>query len=113
MRLVLLTVFATPLLVGQMCAPGRALPDGVISGTLDDSSCQLSDSTAYASYRIDLPTRGKIDIALTTTQDFVLLLRDGTGALAATGIGIHRTLEAGPYTLLVDARVPGQVGDYS
>jgi len=113
MRLVLLTVFGTPLLFGQMCAPGRALPDGVITGKLDDSSCQLSDSTAYASYRLDLPKRGKLDIALTTTQDFVLLLRDGTGALTATGTGIHRTVEAGPYTLLVDARIPGQVGDYS
>jgi hypothetical protein len=113
MRLVLLTVFGTPLLFGQMCAPGRALPDGVISGTLDDSSCQLSDSTAYASYRLDLPKRGKLDVALSTTQDFVLLLRDGTGALTASGTAIHRTVEAGAYTLLVDARVPGQVGDYS
>jgi len=116
MRLVLLTVLGTPLLFGQMCAPGRVVPSGVISGTLDDSSCQLSDATAYASYRLDLPARGSLDIALTTTQDFVLLLRDGTGALAASGnaaSGIHRTLESGPYTLLVDARIPGQVGDYS
>jgi hypothetical protein len=113
MRLVLLMVLGIPLLFGQMCAPVRALPDGVISGTLDDSSCQLSDATAYASYRLDLPARGTVDIQLTTTQDFVLLLRDGTGALTASGPSIHRTLEAGVYTFLVDARVPGQVGDYS
>jgi len=113
MRLALLMVVGTPLLFGQMCAPVRALPDGVISGSLDDSSCQLSDSTAYASYRLDLPAGGKIDLALTTTQDFVLLLRDSTGALSATGPAIHRTVEAGSYTILIDARVPGQVGDYS
>jgi hypothetical protein len=113
MRLALLFGIFGALGFGQVCVTGRALPTGVITGTLDNSSCQLSDATAYASYRLDLPVRGKIDIALTTTQDFVLILRDGTGARLDGGAAIRRSIEAGSYTLLVDARVPGQVGDYS
>src|SRR5262249_44388559 len=97
----------------QMCAPGRVLPAGAISGVLDNASCFLSDSTAYASYRLDLPVRGSIRIALTTTQDFLLLLRDSSGAKIDSGATIRRPLEAGAYTLLVNARVPGQTGQYS
>jgi hypothetical protein len=113
MRLAVLTVLSLPLLCGQTCAPTPAMPDGVISGSLDNSSCQLSDATAYAAYRLDLPARGKISVALTTTQDFLLLLRDSSGAKLDSGASIQRPIEAGSYTLLVNARIPGQVGDYS
>lgn len=113
MRFLLALVFSAALGFGQECAPARALPEGTIAGALDDSSCQLTDATAYASYRLDLPARGQIEIALSTTQDFVLILRDGTGAQVDSGAAIRRPVDAGTYTLLVNARVPGQVGDYS
>jgi hypothetical protein len=98
---------------GQMCAPARMLPSGAVSGTLDNSSCQLSDATAYAAYRLDLPVRGRIALDLSTASDFILLLRDATGAKVDSGMSIHRPVEAGSYAVLVDARIPGQAGAYA
>jgi len=95
-----------------MCAPVRMLPTGTAAGTLDNSSCQLSDATAYAAYRLDLPVRGQLALDLATASDFILILRDTTGERVASGLSIHRPAEAGSYTVLVDARVPGQVGQY-
>jgi hypothetical protein len=80
---------------------------------LDDSSCLLSDATAYASYRLDLPSRGRVRITLSTAEDFVLILRDSGGAKLESGLSIRSPLEAGAYTVLVNARAPGQVGQYS
>ena len=100
-------------LFGQMCAPVRMLPAGAVSGTLDNSNCQLSDATAYAPYRLDLPVRGQLALDLSTPNDFILILRDATGAQVASGLSIHRPVEAGSYSVLVDARIPGQVGDYA
>src|SRR6476646_1799030 len=93
----------------QVCAPCRIAPVGVISGSLDDASCFLSDSTAYAAYRLDLPVRGSIRLTLTTAENFALILRDSSGVKLDSGSSIRRPLEAGAYTLLVNARVPGQV----
>jgi hypothetical protein len=89
------------------------LPAGTVSGTLDNGNCQLSDATAYAPYRLDLPVRGQLALDLATPNDFILILRDSTGAKVDSGLSIHRAIEAGSYTVLVDARIPGQVGDYS
>lgn len=113
MRLALLPLLAASSLYGQMCAPGRLLPAGDVSGSLDDASCFLSDATAYASYRLDLPVRGRIRINLSTASDFLLILRDSSGAKIDSGASIARPIEAGAYTLLVNARIPGQVGPYS
>src|SRR5690348_3231977 len=113
MRLVMFLGLGLSSLYGQTCAPVRVLPVGSVSGTLDNSNCQLSDATAYTAYRLDLPARGRIAIDLTTPNDFVLVLRDSSGAKIDGGASIHRPVEAGSYTLLVDARIPGQVGDYS
>jgi hypothetical protein len=113
MRLAVLVLVSASAGFAQMCAPLRALPVGVITGALDDSSCRLSDTTAYAAYRLDLPARGRLDLTLTTDQDFVMALRDASGAAVDSGAAIHRPVEAGAYTLLVNARVPGQVGAYS
>jgi Bacterial pre-peptidase C-terminal domain len=99
--------------LGQTCAPARILPVGSVAGTLDDSNCQLPDATAYAAYRLDLPVRGQIALDLATSNDFILILRDATGAKVDLGLSIHRPIEAGSYTLLVDARIPGQVGGYA
>jgi hypothetical protein len=112
MRLVLLLLLAVLPLFSQVCPPVRILPTGVVSGILDDSSCFLSDSTAYASYRLDLPVRGRIRLTLTTTEDFGLILRDSSGAKIGSGASIARAVEAGAYTVLVNARVPGQTGQY-
>ena len=103
-----------PLLCAQTCAPSRLLPTGAISGSLDDSSCQLSDGTAYASYRLDLPSRGQIQFDLATPgADLILILRASSGARLDSGKVIHRPIEAGSYTLLVNGRTPGQLGAYS
>lgn len=110
-RAVLWLLAAAPALA-QMCPPSRMLPAGAVSGTLDQSSCQLSDATAYAAYRLDLPVRGRLSLALSTASDFILILRDSTGAQIATGLAVQRPVEAGSYTVLVDARVPGQAGQY-
>jgi hypothetical protein len=98
---------------GQTCAPTRLLPAASVSGTLDDSNCKLPDAAAYAGYRLDLPVRGQIALDLATPNDFLLILRDATGSKVDSGLNIHRPVEAGSYTVLVAARVPGQVGAYS
>src|SRR5689334_15675704 len=114
MRLVLPILFVSSAFVSsasaQVCPPGRIAPVGVISGSLDDASCLLSDSTAYFAYRLDLPVRGAIRLTLSTAENFALILRDAAGAKIDSGSSIRRPLEAGSYTLLVNARVPGQVG---
>jgi hypothetical protein len=98
---------------GQTCAPTRLLPVANVSGTLDNASCQLPDATAYTAYRLDLPVRGQIALDLATPNDFILILRDSTGAKVDTGLSIHRPVESGSYTVLVDARIPGQAGAYT
>src|SRR3954466_11857996 len=117
MRLVLPILFVCSAFVSpasaQVCPPSRIAPVGVVTGSLDDTSCFLSDSTAYASWRLDLPVRGAIRLTLTTTENFALILRDSSGAKIDSGSSIRRPLEAGAYTLLVNARVPGQVGAFS
>src|SRR4051812_47454137 len=113
MRLVLPMIFVCSAAWAQVCAPARIAPVGAISGALDDASCFLSDSTAYAAYRLDLPVRGAIRLTLTTTENFALILRDSAGAKIDSGSSIRRPLEAGSYTLLVNARFPGQVGAFT
>ena len=90
----------------QTCVPARILPVGAVSGTLDGASCLLPDGTAYASCRLDLPTRGQIRIDL-TASNAGLILRDSSGAGIGSGAGISRPVEAGSYTLLVNALTPG------
>ena len=90
------------------------LPSGTLAGTLDGSSCLLSDGTAYQAYRLVLPDRGQIQINLGgTTNNLGLILRDGSGAQIASGVTIGQPLEAGSYTVLVDGQTPGQVGGYN
>jgi hypothetical protein len=90
------------------------LPAGQISGTLSASSCQLSDGSAYDSYRLALPVRGQIQISLTTTPGgLALILRDATGASLAQGASIQRPIEAGFYTLLVNAQLGSALGGYA
>jgi hypothetical protein len=112
-RLVWVLGSALVSLYGQTCTPAPMMPAGVVAGTLGNSSCQLADGTAYAAYRLDLAARGAIALDLTTANDLVLILRDAGGTRMDAGTSIHRRLEAGSYTVLVDGRAAGQVGDYS
>jgi hypothetical protein len=102
-------------LVAQDCPPvARVLPNGTLAGTLDAGSCQLSDHTPYAPYRLDLAVRGQIKIQLSgNTADFSLTLRDGTGVRVASGASLLRSIEAGSYTLLVNGSTGGQTGSYT
>jgi hypothetical protein len=114
MKLLGAFLFGLSVLAGQNCVPASMLPAGQISGALTASSCQLSDGSAYDSYRLALPVRGQIQIGLTTTPGgLVLILRDTTGASLAQGVSIQRPIEAGFYTLLVNAQAGGGLGAYS
>jgi hypothetical protein len=113
MRSVWLLGLSLVSLYGQTCAPSPMLPAGAVAGTLGNSNCQLADGTAYAAYRLDLPARGSIALDLSTANDLILILRDAGGTRIDSGGSIHRPVEAGSYTVLVDARAAGQVGDYS
>ena len=115
MRLGLVLGLAFSALYGQECAPtARLLPAGTISAALDNSSCFLSDGTANAAYRLDLGVRGQIQLDLNPgSADLILILRDGTGAQIGSGTSIHRPIEAGSYSVLVNGRTPGQAGPYT
>jgi hypothetical protein len=113
MRLVFGLLLVVCPLAAQLCPEARILPAGLVTGSLDDSSCWLSDFTVYAAYRLDLPVRGNFQADLASGSDFVLILRNGAGQMLYSGRGIHQPLEAGSYTLLVDGSTPGQVGGYS
>ncbi|MGP8245257.1 MAG: hypothetical protein ACLQVN_12155 [Bryobacteraceae bacterium] len=107
-------LFSLSVLAGQNCVPGSMLPAGQITGALSASSCQLSDGSAYDSYRLALPVRGLIQIGLTATPgDLALILRDATGASLGQGTSIQRPIEAGFYTLLVNAQPGGALSSYA
>jgi hypothetical protein len=118
MRLGLLTL---PLVL--LCAPVHAqecpaissvLPNGTMSGTLDATNCQLTDGSAYMPYRLDLPVRGQIKIALGGAQaNLSLILRDGYGQRIDSGASIRRTIEAGSYMLLVNGQTASDLGAYT
>jgi hypothetical protein len=108
-----LGTFAVSVLHGQTCAPVRIPPSATVSASLDNSSCLLSDGTAYQAYRLVLADRGQLQITLSgTTNNLIPILRDSTGAQIASGAAIQQSVEAGSYTLLVDGQTPGQVGGY-
>jgi hypothetical protein len=113
--IVVLGIGVVSRLIAQDCpAVARIQPAGSLSGTLDAASCLLTDGSAYAAYRLDLPVRGKIAIELTgTSNDLLITLRDDSGARLDSGAAIRRQIEAGSYRLLVvNGRGPGQVGGY-
>ena len=92
----------------QTCVPVRMLPAGTLSGALDQSSCHLSDGTPYAAYRLDLPSRGQIQLDLTTPPPgLALILRDPSGKSLASGVSVHRPIEAGSYSVLVNGSTTG------
>jgi hypothetical protein len=102
-------------LLAQDCPQvARVLPNGTLSGALDAASCQLSDRTPYAPYRLDLPVRGQIRIELSgATGEDSLTLRDASGIRIDSGASLLRPIEAGSYTLLVNGRAAGQTGTYT
>jgi hypothetical protein len=113
-RFLFILAVAVGVLHGQMCVPARILPVDQAAGTLDASSCALSDGSAYAPYRLDLPARGRIQIGLTAgSGDLQTILQDSSGAKVDAGKAIQRAIEAGTYTVLVNGRTPGQGGAYS
>jgi hypothetical protein len=113
MRAVLLTLFGFCPLYGQLCPPALVLPIDQVTGSLDNASCRLSDGTVYAAYRLDLPRRGYLRIGLAANADLLLILRNAAGARLDSGTAIGRPVEAGSYTVLVNGRTPGQVGQYA
>jgi hypothetical protein len=102
MRLAFAILIGMSSAFAQPCVPARILPAGAASGALDSGSCLLPDGTPYNSYRLDLPARGK----LRADSNAGLILRDSSGAAIASGPSIQRAVEAGSYTLLVNAPAP-------
>jgi len=102
-------------LSAQGCPPiAHIWPGGTVSASLDNSNCSLSNGTAYAPYRLDLPVHGQIQIDLTGDPGLALILREASGARVDSGTSIHRSIEAGNYTVLVTAGTPSQTtGAYS
>lgn len=100
-------------LSAQDCPPTAHIwPGGTVSASLDISNCSLSNGTAYASYRLDLPIRGQLQMDMTGDAGLGLILRDAAGLRIDLGTSIHRAVEAGAYTVLVNAAMPGQTGAY-
>src|SRR5579872_2591140 len=107
MRLVLVLGLGISALYGQNCAPAPILPAGQFNGSLGPGSCSLSDGTPYNSYRLVLPGRGQLQVALNSNVTGIgLILQDSTGAQIASGASLQRPMEAGTYTLLVNAKTP-------
>ena len=106
-----ISVFLGQLHAQDCAAVARVLPAGTLSGTLDDASCRLLDGTLYTPYRMDLPVRGQIKLALSgNATDLLLTLRDANGGRIDSAAAISRPIEAGSYTVLVNS---GKAGDYS
>ena len=111
MRLVLLLGLGISALYGQNCAPAPILPAGQFSGSVGPGSCSLSDGTPYNSYRLVLPGRGQLQVALNpNTTGVGLMLQDSTGTQLASGTSVQRQMEAGAYTLLVNGQTAAAAG---
>src|SRR5947209_19915248 len=95
-RLLLIIAIVAGRALAQSCAPVPMLPTATASGTLNAASCTLSDGTPYDGYRVVLPVRGKLQLAITGVAS--ASLQDSTGAQIATG-----PVEAGTYTVIVNA----------
>jgi hypothetical protein len=110
MRLAFLAFLGISTLYGQTCAPVSILPVAQVSGQLDGSSCSLSDSSPYASYRLVFPVRGNLQASVNAgAANLGMILRDGTGARISSGATIAQAVEAGSYTLLVNAATPAAI----
>src|SRR5579863_2755971 len=114
MRPVLAMALGLTGLYGQTCAPVSLPAAGSITGSLDTTSCSLSDATPYAAYRLTLPGRGQMQVAANPpVPNVILMLQDATGAQIASGAALQRQVEAGTYTLLVNGRAPAATGPVS
>ncbi len=96
----------------QTCIPGRVLAVDSVQGSLGDSSCRSLDRVRFASYHLDLPSRGTLRIDV-DSAGFTALLRDSSGAKIAEGPAIRTSAEAGSYTIAVRAGSPGDTGSFA
>src|SRR5215510_13643254 len=89
-----IAVAGCPLFAQDCPAVARLQPAASLAGTLDATNCVLSDGSAYAAYRLDLPVRGTIRIELSeASSDLSLTLRDASGARLDGGTAIRRAVE--------------------
>jgi hypothetical protein len=102
-RLIVIMCLGMLGLYGQNCVPAPILPATAVSGILSNTSCTLSDGTAYTSYRLVLPVRGQAQLTLNPNPAGLnLMLRDGAGVQIASGSSLQQSLEAGAYTIVVN-----------
>ncbi len=112
-----LTLFAAfgAAALGQTCVTTRNIATAAtVTGTLDATSCNLSDGTPEESFRLVLPRRGTLHAAITSKNPgFAALIRASDSSLIATGATIDQHMEAGIYTVVANTALPSQTGDYS
>ncbi|MDQ6704951.1 MAG: pre-peptidase C-terminal domain-containing protein [Acidobacteriota bacterium] len=115
LTILFLAACLTPEALAQMCAPPGVLqPAGVVSGTLNQANCLLSDGTIYADYLLTIPSHGTL-IVQADASSFppLVILRDAAGNALASGKNLRQAIEPGDYHLLVNAASPGQAGDFT
>ena len=115
MRLVFLLGPGACLLCMDRCARRRAFfPPAALRGASIIRAASFPTPPRMRRTGSILPTRGQHrDRSLHAARISSCILRDSSGAKLDSGATIRRPIEAGSYTLLVNARVPGQVGQYS
>ena len=95
---------------------------GTFNGTLAPADCRLSDGTALQKFQLTLPTAAPLEIEMRSTAvDSYLFLLDANNQVVAenddggpgTDARIMRVLNAGTYTIVVNAYDRDTYGAYS
>ena len=89
--------------------------NGTFAGSIDSTSCTLSDGTSFIAYSLLLPTRGNLQLTLKGVAGFApsLILRNSGAHLLASGTSITHYSEAGNYVLLVNTARAALSGSFT
>lgn len=94
--------------------PGAAQPTGLVTGTLNQANCLLSDGTPYGDFLLTIPSHGTLTVQADSTSFAAsAILRDAAGRALASGKTFQRAIEPGDYRLLVNAAASGQSGGFT
>lgn len=105
------------------CAAFRPIAiGGTFNGTLAPADCRLSDGTALQKFQLTIPTATPIEIEMRSSavDSYLFLIDAGNQVVAENDDGgpgtdarIMRVLNAGTYTVVVNAYDPETYGAYS
>ncbi len=104
-----LLLFCFPLLSQNCIPPAPLSPNDSRAGELTAGSCQLSDGTRVAEFRLIAPVRGTLQVSA-KSSGFTpsLLIRDADGRKVEYGASIIRYVEAGEYRVFVNGSGTGK-----